>query len=146
MYPVPIYLKNYQLVRTAFGFWPSFHDANVEDFRYAPEGDGRIDLTLHGFVITDETDDRGYFILVKHHLVHFAFHGILEPVFERFMENGNILFDLGFSFPEEFESKGAFKVNMESAMGGDLDGAFLARYGEVVEVIPCDAEGNVPAN
>ncbi len=102
-----------------------------------------MDLILHGWETTPEVDERGYFKLSKHHLVRFAFHGISDADLDHFI-CGNILFQLGFSSPEEFAAAGRFSVDLDSAMGGDLCGSFSAAAGEVLEVTPCDREGRRP--
>jgi hypothetical protein len=100
-----------------------------------------VELALHGFETTPEVDERGYLKLIKHHLVRFMFHEISDADLDQFMKFGNVLFELGFSTTQEFESAGKFKVNLDSAMGGDLCGSFCARSGEVVEVTVCDNRG-----
>lgn len=125
----------------AFGYWPRFHDAPVVDFQHIREGQGSVELSVHGWEMTPEVDERGFFKLVKHHLVRFAFHGISDPDLDRFASMGNILYALGFSTTEEFAATGKFSVELELAIGGDLCGSFAARSGEVVEVSPCDGEG-----
>src|SRR5258708_26114252 len=140
MSPAPSYLRNTEAVVKAFGYWPSFHDAPVFDFRYAAEGLGVIGFTLHAWEMTAEVDERGYFKLIKHHLIQFAFREISDADLERFTSMGNILFELGFSTPEEFEASGKFRVDLDSAMGADLCGSFFARTGEGVEGAPSNAE------
>lgn len=142
MISIPTYLRNTEAVVSAFGYWPSFHDAPVHDFRYNKEGNGEVELTLHGSEMTKEVDEQGYFKLIKHHLVKFKFRQISEANLDRFMEFENILFELGLSTLEEFEAVGKFKVSLDSAMGGDLCGSFTAGAGEVMEVLTCDAKGN----
>lgn len=75
----PTYLRNWQLVVGAFGYWPSFHDANLSGFRSSSEAAGAIEFVLHGFEMTAEVDERGYFRLRKHHLVSFRFEGHIRP-------------------------------------------------------------------
>jgi hypothetical protein len=141
MNPVPSYLRNTEAVVKVFGYWPRYHDAGVFDFRYAAEDSGVIEVTLHAWEMTAEVDERGYFKLIKHHLVQFAFREISGADLERFTSLGNSLFEMGFSTPAEFEASGKFRVDLDSAMGGDLCGSFFARTGEVVGVAPCDAQG-----
>jgi hypothetical protein len=141
MTPAPPYLRNTGPVVKAFGYWPSFHDAPVVAFHYDRGGPGAVEFTLHGCEMTAEVDERGFFKLIKHHLVRFAFHGITDADLDRFTSGGNILFGLGFSSPEEFVAGGKFSVDLDSAMGGDLCGSFSARSGEVLGVMPCDGEG-----
>lgn len=126
---------------TAFGYWPSFHDAPVVAFHYDSGGHGDVEFTLHGWEMTPEVDERGFFKLIKHHLVRFAFHGITDADLDRFTSMGNILFELGFSSAEESAAAGKFCVKLNSAIGGDLCGSFSAHSGKVLEVVPCDAQG-----
>jgi Immunity protein 50 len=141
MSPAPSYLRNTEAVVKAFGYWPSFHDAPVFDFRYVADGSSVIGFILHTWEMTSEVDERGYFKSIKHHLIQFAFREISDADLERFTSMGNILFELGFSTAEEFEANGKFKVDLDSAIGGNLCGSFFARTGEVVEVAPCDKQG-----
>jgi hypothetical protein len=137
-FPTPTYLRSHELVLAAFGYWPTFHDSPVLSFR-GPGEDSTLDFTLHAFEASGESDARGYHILQKHHLVRFAFGGVVESDLEHFLRE-NILFDLGFSAPSEFQSTGRFTVWLDSAMGGDLCGSFVAQSGEVVSVLPCDKD------
>jgi hypothetical protein len=133
-------LRNNEAVVKAFGYWPSFHDAPVLAFRFIEEAGGEVEMDLHGWEMTEVVDERGYFKLIKHHLVRFAFREISNADLREFTPN-NILFALGLSSPDEFEAAGKFKVTLDSAMGSDLCGSFSARSGEVLEVTPCDEKG-----
>ena len=141
MRPAPSYLSNTDAVVKAFGYWPSFHDAPVLDFHYDAEGTGMVTFTVHGWEMTPEVDERGYFRLIKHHLVELTFRDISEADLERFTSMGNILFELGFSPGEEFKRSGQFRVTLDSAIGGNLCGSFSARRGEVAKVTACDKDG-----
>lgn len=140
MIPTPSYVRNAEAVVKAFGYWPSFHDAPVVAFRYDKEGPGAVELTVHGWEMTPDVDERGFFKLIKHHLISFVFLGISDAELDQFI-CGNILFGLEFSSLEEFAAAGTFCVTLDSAMGGDLCGSFSARIGEVVEVVPCGSDG-----
>lgn len=50
-----------------FGFVPHFHDAELLDVELSSKRGGI--LRLHAFRLTDEVDDRGYFLLDRHVLV-----------------------------------------------------------------------------
>jgi len=140
MTPAPPYVRNTEAVVRAFGYWPSFHDSPVTAFDYNRHGSGEVDLSLHGWEMTKEVDERGFFRLIKHHLVRFAFRGVSDADLDQFT-SGNILFELGFSTPEEFGAAGKFSVTLDSAMGCEHCGSFCARSGEVLEVVPCCAYG-----
>jgi hypothetical protein len=139
MIEVPRYLKNHEAVISAFGRWPSFHDAPVKTFEQLPN---RITLTLHAWEMTSEINEKGYFVLRNHHLVRFQFGDIVEADLSSFI-SANILYELGLSSVAEVEAIGKFKVTLESAMGGELCGSLTAIRGEVIAVQPCDEKGNV---
>ena len=109
-------------------------------FRHNEGPPGAVELALHTWEMTPEVDDRGYFKLIKHHLIRFAFQQISDANFGQFEPN-NILFGLKFSSPAEFQAAGKFEVTLDSAMGSNLSGSFFAGAGEVLEVTPCDQKG-----
>lgn len=137
MREVPRYLHNHEAVVSAFGYWPSFHDPPVLAFEQTADS---VTLALHAWDMTSQVDAEGFFILQKHHRVHFIFRDVTEADVAAFI-SPNILSDLGFSPLAEFEAAGWFTVVLDSAMGGDLCGSFSARSGEVAAVIPCDEHG-----
>jgi hypothetical protein len=137
----PSYLRNNEAVVKAFGYWPSFHDAPVVALSFTEEAAGKVEMTLHGWELTGVVDESGFYKLIKHHLVRFAFREISNADLGPFAP-GNILFALKLSSPEEFEAAAMINVTLDSAMGGDLCGSFSARSGEVLEVIPCDKKGD----
>jgi|GEM_PF-872470 len=146
MSDVPAYLFGVEPVVEAFGRWPSFHDAPVVRFDHEQSGDGSIELVLHAFECDwQEPDDLGYFKRTKHHLVHFRFSGLDEVALDRFAAS-NILFELGLSTQAHYDATGTFRVTLDSAMGSDLCGSFLARRGEVVGLTRCTENGCVIAS
>ncbi|MEN9361684.1 MAG: hypothetical protein RL095_3219 [Verrucomicrobiota bacterium] len=142
MTPTPTHLQNTQAVVDAFGYWPSFHDAPL--FDVAMEGD-ELRFTVHGFVMTNEIDERGYYRLIKHHLVRFRFCGVRDNSLPldgseslRVVGGSDILMSLEIGQPDV---SGEFAVICESAIGGDLGGSFCARSGEILSVLPCQGDG-----
>jgi hypothetical protein len=57
-----------------FGGWPSFHDAEVLEVHLFRRGTSF--LRLHTWVMTDQLDSKGYYVLDKHAVVTFALEGI----------------------------------------------------------------------
>src|SRR5262249_26758675 len=112
---VPSYLQNCEAVVNAFGYWPSFHDAPVLSFLRNQAPPGAVELEIHGWVMTNEVDDHGYYKLINHHLVRFRFVGITDAQVDQFT-TGNILFGIRFSTPDDFKSQGRFEVRMDSAI------------------------------
>jgi hypothetical protein len=134
--PTPTYLRNYETVVDAFGYWPSFHDAPLLSFAHSPSASS-VDTLIHVYEMTSETDERGYFGSVKNHLIRFHFSGVADLEFHQF-DVPNELFYLIFSDPAIFEESRRFTVRLDSVMGGDCFATFSAALGEVISVEPCN--------
>lgn len=131
----PTFLRNYQALFDHFGYWPSFHDANVMSYT-GPTADRRtIELALHTWEMTSKVDAEGYYILQKHVLVTFGFAGVHDASLERF-DSGNILFGIDIRRASDADS---IHVELDSVM--DMSGDFAATSGEIVSVIPCTSDG-----
>ena len=128
----PAYIQNHETVVSFFGRWPSFHDANVLAYE---AGADSISLTLHTWLMTDQVDAMGYFVLRNHALVSFRFASLHDAKMDSF-RSGNILFGLEIS---PCSVPASFHVKLDSVM--DMSGSFSARSGEVVSVIPCTSDG-----
>ena len=128
---VPTYIRNHEAVVDYFDCWPSFHDANVVAYEL---GSDSISLTLHTWLMTDELDPKGYFVLRNHALVEFRFGSLHDLQMDTFGP-GNILSGLEMSQ----SNPASFHVELGSVM--DMSGSFSARSGEVVSVIPCTSDG-----
>jgi hypothetical protein len=57
-----------------FGYWPSFHDAEVLSIHLNRSGESAV--SIHTWHRTNQVDDRGYFVTTKHVVVTF----ILESI------------------------------------------------------------------
>lgn len=91
-------IQNAHLITEVYGTWPSFHDAEVLRVTLDREGDDsrwgpHLDACIHTFYMTQEVDDRGYLVLVKHRKVHLRFHSVQVLYLEGF-NNQNVLFTL----------------------------------------------------
>ena len=129
---VPTYLENYARLTETFGYWPQFHDSNVISLNLT---DQRIDLLIHVWEMTSKVDEKGYFILRNHNLVHFRFED-LSDISLKEPELGNILFELSFS---DLMDSGIFEVILDSVM--DRDCSFKAKRGAILDISPCDEKG-----
>ena len=58
-----------------FGYWPTFHDAEILSITLNRSGESRI--VIHAFERASEIDHRGRYVLVKHANVTFALEGFL---------------------------------------------------------------------
>lgn len=93
-----------------FGYAPSFHDAEV--IGLALERDGpRCSLQVHGFEMTDEIDENGYFVCAKHVVVIFHLTDLLAVEVDGF-NHQNALMDL------------TIKRGLDTSYRLELDGAY----------------------
>ena len=134
---IPTYIQNHEAVVNFYGYWPSFHDANVPEYRAPTPDNSSLEFTLHTWQMTKEVDSKGYFVLHKHALVKFYFDGLTDVQMDAF-GTGNILFDMSFI---KTDQDAEFSVELNSVMA--MPGSFNVRNGVVVSVVPC-TDGGVP--
>ena len=142
---IPTYLANYQAVVQAFGGWPGFHDGYLLAFERRADD---FECEIHGWNMTHEIDERGFFVLERHHRVTFHFSGIhdadlsgLDACKSSF--GTNIVGDLLLTPPEECSGDGSFEVQFESGVGCEFSGSFRALKGTVVSVRRCGPKGEL---
>jgi hypothetical protein len=128
-----------QLV-AVFGYWPSFHDAEVLwmhlDRRSHGEGSGpTLEALLHVFEITQEVGPDGCYILRHHVLVHLRFQDVVELRLEGF-NHQNALMGLTLTDLRSRQWQHIlFEVRFDSSCG--MDASFQCHAVEVVSVVPC---------
>ncbi len=131
----PDYIANCSAVVAFYGYWPSFHDAQVPAYKKPTPEEPSLTFTLHTWRMTDQVDPKGFYILKDHSLVSFSFDGIFDADMDSF-QSGNILF--GLSFLRDASST-SFRVELDSVM--DMSGAFSSSSGRVVSILLCDSNG-----
>lgn len=125
-------VRNRERLIAALGYWPSFHDADV--LSASREGD-RCVVLLHVFRMTNEVDERGYFVLTGHHRVHLELTGVSECSLPSGYES-DTLFELRFD-----GSEGAVTVSFNSVT--DQDWRVSCREVCVIDVVPCGSRGEL---
>lgn len=100
-----------------FGYFPVFHDGYVLDIDLKPREVSS--LRIHGFNMTDETDEKGYFILDRHAVVTIRFAEIRDVSLTQFRHVG-IIGEMKFSQVGPY-----VKVEWRSAYG--VEGAICAK-------------------
>ena len=127
-------IENSESVTSLFGYWPSFHDAEVLQISISrsSEHDGGPSLSadVHVFEMTQQVDSDGYYVNHKHSVVTLLFQGLDELSLDGF-NHQNALSDLSIA---ETEPGGMLRVNFDSAYG--LDSEFTCRTMKVVSVVP----------
>jgi hypothetical protein len=96
-----------------FGYWPTFHDAEVLAITINRSGPSTV--VVYTFDMTEEVDPQGFYVLAKHAIVTFAFEGFL-PGYDstRIMDpnHQNVLSSLWITkIPDGFE------LNLEECYG-----------------------------
>jgi hypothetical protein len=134
-----------QLV-AVFGYWPSFHNAEVLWLRLdrRASGDGcygpTLDALIHAFEITNETGAAGAYVLRHHVLVHLRFSDVVELRLGGF-NNQNALMGLTVTDLRDRQmDRVKLAVRFDSAFGADA--SFRCYGAEVVSVVPCDKAGD----
>ena len=123
---------------SVFGYWPSFHDAEVLQVsldRSGPDGPS-LEAKIHVFGVTNPSGPTGHSVLKNHILATLRFSGIALKRLEQF--NGqNVLFDLEMTAIDPAKSDGRkIAVNMSSSYG--LAAAFECTSCTVADVQPFD--------
>ena len=133
-----------------FGYWPSFHDAEVLELHFS-RGDVRpseakyefpiLSLKIHLWALTKEVDSKGYFVLRNHTLTTLKFTDVGEFEMEGF-NHQNAIFGLGIEQKTRDEGPTPyFAVDFEPSFG--IGATFTCLRIEIVEAVPCDAEGSI---
>jgi Immunity protein 50 len=109
-----------------FGYWPTFHDAEV--LSVALERKGASRLRVHSWHMTNQVDERGYYVLTKHIVVSFILENVTDCDLGAF-NHQNVLNNLSV----EREPAG-YKVTFWPCYG--LNGSITAAHLRI-ELEPC---------
>ena len=127
-----------------FGYWPSFHDAEVISLslhRDAVVSPGpTLVAFIHVFEMTSEVSESGHFICRKHTLVDIQFSDVEDLKLEDF-NHQNALNHL--RILESTTRPGRLAVFLDSAYG--LDGTFTSSAVEVLSATPGIPPGSIHA-
>jgi hypothetical protein len=132
-----------------FGYWPSFHDAEVIDL-HVWRGDALVERSrprfpvlttkVHLWELTNEIDARGYYVLRHHTLATLRFHDVLDLQMKGFAHQ-NVIFGLSIIPQERSEGpwKRVFAVQFEPVSEFEL--TFQCSRVEVLDAIPWTQAG-----
>lgn len=118
-------VENYDNLISAFGEWPSFHDAEVRSLVLDSSGPD-LELTIYVFRTGSEQNAKGQFIRFDEFLVGIRFSAISELNISDFNEQ-NVL--AGLSLAEEPNGR---RVGLDGLYG--LTGSFLCEAIEIRQV------------
>jgi hypothetical protein len=132
-----------------FGRWPSFHDAEVHELtlqRTQTDPNTQVcestvlTAKLHLWLMTNEIDPKGYYILTKHTLATMKFYDVDDFKMEGFNQQ-NVIF--GLRIEQKTREDGStpyFAVDFDPSFG--IDATFTCLRIEIAEALPCNADGS----
>ena len=135
-------IERAERLTSTFGYWPSFHDAEVIEFnlwRGDVDPDAKrytfptLTTKIHLWEITSELDARGYYVLRHHTLATLRFHDVSELHMEGF-NHQNAIYGLSITsapmegFPQRLH------VEFEPAFG--VTATFYCLRAEVIDAQP----------
>jgi hypothetical protein len=130
---------NHEVVIQRFGYWPSFHDAEVLKVTFEAHPGYRATVTFlmetHEFI--NKLNTRGQYKQVNNCLIELQFTGIKEMHFDGF-DHQNVVFDLTLK-----ESKGNIECTFDSSIG--LVASVVAEEALVLKLIPTEENDEEPA-
>lgn len=140
------HIENHELVVEVFGYWPSFHDAEIlwlkmerVEGTYQDYISPNIEFVIHVWEMTKETTENGFLKLQKHHLIHFKFEDIYDVELGGF-NNQNALFELKINEKSKNESGIIpLQIILDPAYG--LGGEFKSYKGSILGITPCNEHG-----
>lgn len=131
-----------------FGRWPSFHDAEVHELHFERghiDTDAkvyefpRLTVKLHLWLLTNEVNQKGYYVLTNHTLLTMRFCDVDNFKMEGF-NHQNAIF--GLEIEQKSREEGPtpyFAVTFDPSFG--IGATFTCRRIEIVEAVSCNAEG-----
>jgi hypothetical protein len=136
----PPTIKGSEKIISVFGYWPSFHDAEILEVslhrKFVGTGSPALTARVHVFEMTNEVSNGGYFVCRYHSIVTLRFYAIADLVLENF-NHQNALSGLDI---EEIAS-GGFSVSFDEAFG--MDSSFNCQAIELVDLEPGIPFGSV---
>jgi hypothetical protein len=102
-------------LRDWFGYWPTFHDAEV--IRLHLNRSDASTLALHTWETTNEVDKKGFYVLTKHVVVEFVMKEVVGLSLNGF-NNQNVVFGLAIDRVD-----GGYRLTLEDCYGiaGTID-------------------------
>ena len=128
--PVPV--GNAVALLSAFGYWPSFHDAEVHRAvldRGGPDERPSVTLVVHAFDTSDEIDEKGYYRVVTSVMATLRLDDVRQSEL-RDIGPQNVLSSLGF----DLDTNGLIRVTLGPCYG--LSGSLLCARVTVLSVVP----------
>src|SRR5262245_37611856 len=128
-----------------FGYWPSFHDAEVQWLRLDRRAHGQgcygptLEVLVHAFEMTNEVGADGHYVLRHHVLVHLRFEDAVGLRLDGFNYQNALMGLTVTDLQDRQMERVRWAVHFDSAFG--VDASFQCYAVEVVSVVPCSKAG-----
>jgi hypothetical protein len=150
MTPIESVIVSSEKLTTIFGYWPSFHDAEVLEL-HLWRGNIKTEkgihdfpvltLTIHLWELTKEVNPRGYLVLRHHTLTRLRFYDVHDFSMQGF-NHQNAMMGLALSREERKEGVSPyFAVEVVPAFG--MEASFKCLRVEVLDAVPCSDDGKL---
>jgi len=142
-------VEHSERVTRIFGYWPSFHDAEVMDVHLwrgnvDPESARSVfpvlTVKLHLWELTNETDLRGFLVLRHHTIATLRFHDVEDNIQLTGFNQQNVIFELTIERRQRSDGPSPFLV-VEFISSFGMGAIFHCRRAEVLDAVPCDENG-----
>lgn len=140
------FIANADRLTRIFGYWPSFHDAEVLEMNLSRGGNGAdlggdnapiLTARIYVFEMTSKVRSDGRFVLRNHTLVMLRFEGVDGLELDGF-NHQNALNELSFNLVPQADGRPPrLAVTFDPAYG--MGASFTCRSAEVVEAEKCSA-------
>ena len=129
---------NFESILDHFGYWPSFHDAEVASFTFSRSslnGDigPQVSFDVHAFEISSNISPENKYVLKKHCVITFEFYNVEIINFNGF-NHQNALYGISFSAMRNIDNQEVIAVKLDASHG--LETSFRAKQVAVSEVKP----------
>jgi hypothetical protein len=117
----PVEIENSNLVTDWFGFWPSFHDAEVIEINLhrslrGIENGAVLSASVYAFQMTSEVDEKSFYKLIKNCVIELEFLNIDSLEVEDF-NHQNALHNIEFSQVKNISGNHSISVDFNSNYG-----------------------------
>lgn len=144
-------IRGSEKITDIFGYWPSFHDAEVLDLHFWR---GQVDpgksiydfpvltLKIHLWELTKEVSSKGFLVLKNHTLATLRFVNVEEDFEMHGFNHQNAILELSITSVERTKAPSpCFSVKVISAFG--IGASFSCAQIQVVDATSCEEDGSV---
>jgi len=140
-----VQIENGQLLTDRFGYWPSFHDAEIVRARFEREGADApfLEFDIHVFEMTSDLDEKGRYVSRKHTLTTIRCCDIILEEFKGW-NHQNVIWELcivPLANTTGNEKDDGIEVLIRSSYGCECE--LVCKKVRIIKVDDCSEEGSI---